>query len=327
MGTEDFELITMGRIGVDLYPQQIGVPLAAVTTFAKSLGGSPTNVAVGAAQLGVRAAVITKVGDDPFGPYVRQAVRGFGVDDRFIGTHPTLRTPVVFCEIFPPDDFPLLFYREPTAPDMTIQVSELDLDAIRTARVLWTTGTGLSAEPSRTATLTALAERASSPAGSITIHDLDHRAMFWHDEREATHWARKALEFATVAVGNRDEVAVAVGTRDPDEASAALLELGVELAIVKRGPEGVLARTRDAVYEIPSVPVEVICGLGAGDAFGAALVYGLLQGWSPERAVQLANAAGAYVAARLACADAMPTLAQLREEFGEEVTRSQVALG
>src|ERR1700689_1362310 len=169
MGTEDFELITMGRIGVDLYPQQIGVPLAAVTTFAKSLGGSPTNVAVGAARLGVRAAVITKVGDDPFGPYVRQAVRGFGVDDRFIGTHPTLRTPVVFCEIFPPDDFPLLFYREPTAPDMTIEVSELDLDAIRAARVLWTTGTGLSAEPSRAATPPALAARANSPAGSITI--------------------------------------------------------------------------------------------------------------------------------------------------------------
>ncbi|HZH24533.1 MAG TPA: PfkB family carbohydrate kinase, partial [Solirubrobacteraceae bacterium] len=209
-----FDLITMGRVGVDLYPEQIGVPLAEVRTFAKSLGGSPTNVAVAAARLGSRSAVITKVGDDPFGPYVRAALRGFGVEDRFVGTHPTLRTPVVFCEIFPPDDFPLLFYREPTAPDMTLAADELDLDAIRRARVFWTTGTGLSAEPSRGATLAALEKRAE--ARGVTVHDLDHRPMFWADEAEAGEWARTALALATVAVGNRDEVAVAVGTRDPD---------------------------------------------------------------------------------------------------------------
>jgi 5-dehydro-2-deoxygluconokinase len=304
-----FDLITMGRVGVDLYPEQIGVHLADVRTFAKSLGGSATNVAVAAARLGARSAVITKVGDDPFGPYVRDALRGFGVDSRWVGTHPTLRTPIVFCEIFPPDDFPLLFYREPTAPDMTLAVDELDLDAIREARVFWTTGTGLSAEPSRSATLAALSAR----AGGITVHDLDHRPMFWPDESEAGVWARKALSHATVAVGNRDEVAVAVGTRDPHEASAALLELGVRVAIVKQGPAGVLVRTADGVVEVPPVEVEVVNGLGAGDAFGGALVYGLLQGWEPARAVRLANAAGAYVASKLACADDMPTLDQLQE--------------
>src|SRR5918997_4837134 len=169
----------MGRVGVDLYPEQIGVPLAEVRTFAKSLGGSATNVAVAAARLGARAAVITKVGDDPFGPYVRGALRDFGVDDRWVGTHPSLRTPVVFCEIHPPDHFPLLFYREPAAPDMMIAADELDLAAIRAARVFWTTGTGLSAEPSRSATLAALAERDEARPGAITVHDLDHRPMFW----------------------------------------------------------------------------------------------------------------------------------------------------
>jgi 5-dehydro-2-deoxygluconokinase len=304
------DLITMGRVGVDLYPEQIGVSLAEVETFAKSLGGSATNVAVAAARLGRRSAVITKVGDDPFGPYIRGALREFGVDDRFVGTHPTLRTPVVFCEIHPPDDFPLLFYREPQAPDMTIAEDELDLDAIRAARVFWTTGTGLSAEPSRTATLAALAAR----TGGITVHDLDHRPMFWSDESEAGHWARAALKHATVAVGNRDEVAVAVRTRDPYAASAALLELGVEIAVVKRGPEGVLARTRDELVEVPPVPVDVVCGLGAGDAFGGALVHGLLAGWPLERTIRLANAAGAFVAARLACADAMPTLEDIEPQ-------------
>ena len=303
------DLITMGRIGVDLYPEQIGVPLADVRTFAKSLGGSATNVAVAAARLGARAAVITKVGDDPFGPYVRAALRGFGVDDRWVGTHPTLRTPIVFCEIFPPDDFPLLFYREPQAPDMTVAPAELELDAIREARVFWTTGTGLSAEPSRSATLAALEER--SEVRGVTIHDLDHRPMFWADGDDPGEWARRALAHATVAVGNRDEVAVAVGTRDPDAAAEALLDLGVQLAVVKRGPDGTLARTREERVEVPPVPVEVVCGLGAGDAFGGALVHGLLAGWPLERTIRLANAAGAHVAGQLACADAMPTLTEL----------------
>ena len=314
-----YDLITMGRVGVDLYPEQIGVPLADVRTFAKSLGGSPTNVAVAAARLGARSAVITKVGDDPFGPYVRSALRGFGVDDRWVGTHPALRTPVVFCEIFPPDDFPLLFYREPQAPDMTIAPGELDLPAIREARVLWTTGTGLSAEPSRTATLAALearssqaAGRSAEPPGGVTVHDLDHRPVFWDDDGEAGRWARAALAHATVAVGNREEVAVAVDTREPDAAAEALLDLGVGLAIVKRGPDGVLARTCEERIEVPAVPVDVICGLGAGDAFGGALAHGLLHGWPLERTIRLANAAGAHVAGQLACADAMPTLDELQ---------------
>jgi 5-dehydro-2-deoxygluconokinase len=310
-----YDLITMGRVGVDLYPEQTGVALKDVKTFAKSLGGSATNVAVAAARLGARSAVITKVGDDPFGPFVREALEGFGVDPRWVGTHPTLRTPVVFCEVFPPDHFPLLFYREPTAPDMTLATDELDYDAIRSARVFWTTGTGLAEEPSRSATLAALAAR--DGGGGITIHDLDHRPMFWPDESEAGRWARLALRHATVAVGNRDEAAVATGTREPEEAAAALLELGVELAVVKRGPEGVLARTRAETVEVPPVPVEVVNGLGAGDAFGGALVHGLLNGWPLERTIRLANAAGSFVAGQLLCSDAMPTLADLQPALEE----------
>ena len=317
MSGERFDLITMGRVGVDLYPEQIGLSLEDVTSFAKFLGGTATNVAVGAARLGARAAVITKVGDDPFGPYVRRALEGFGVDSRFVGTHPTLRTPIVFCEIHPPDDFPLLFYREPTAPDMTIEPDELDLDAIRTARVFWTTGTGLAAEPIRTTTLTALSAR--SEAGATTVHDLDWRPMFWTEPERAGALQREALAHATVAVGNRDEVEVAVGTRDPLEASARLLELGLELAIVKQGPDGVLARTRKGVVEVPPIRLEVVNGLGAGDAFGGALVHGLLNGWGVERTIRLANAAGAYVASQLACADAMPTMEELAPLVGEEV--------
>jgi 5-dehydro-2-deoxygluconokinase len=314
----DLEVVTMGRVSVDLYPEQVGVSLAEVTTFAKSLGGSATNVAVAAARLGHPSAVITKVGDDGFGPYVRKALEGFGVDARWVGTDPELRTPIVFCEIHPPDDFPLLFYREPKAPDMNLMPDELDLDAIAAAPLFWMTGTGLSDEPSRTATLEALETRSERSRNGVTVFDLDYRPMLWGSHDEATRVYREALRHATVAVGNQEEVEVAVGVRDPLGASAALLDLGLDLAIVKRGPEGVLARTAEGVVEAPPIRVEILNGLGAGDAFGGALCHGLLSEWDPGRIIRYANAAGAIVASRLACADDMPT----RDEVDDLLQKS-----
>lgn len=302
----DFEVITMGRVSVDLYPEQIGATLAEVRTFQKSLGGSATNVAVAAARLGHRSAIITKVGDDGFGPYIREALEEFGVDARWVGTDPKLRTPIVFCEIHPPDYFPLLFYREPKAPDMNLALEDLDLEAVAATRLFWTTGTGLSDEPSRGATLAALDARSNVPGG-ITVHDLDYRPMLWRSQEDARRYNQEALRHATVTVGNQDEVEMAVGSRDPRKASAALLECGVDLAIVKQGPKGVLARTADGVVEVPPIQVEVVNGLGAGDAFGGALCHALISGWDPERTIRYANAAGAIVASRLACADDMPT--------------------
>src|SRR5712691_285041 len=312
----DLEVITMGRVGVDLYPEQIGVTLAEVRTFAKSLGGSATNVAVAAARLGRRAAVITRVGKDGFGDYVRNALRQFGVDTRWVGTDPTLRTPIVFCEIHPPDRFPLLFYREPKAPDMNLTKDELDLSAIADAPLFWTTGTGLSDEPSRTATLAALDARKRR---EITVHDLDHRPMFWRSGEDARRWARETLRRATVVVGNTDEVKMATGLREPGKAAAALLEMGPRLAIVKRGGEGAYARTSRDELSVPAVETQVLNGLGAGDAFGGALCHGLLAGWPLARTLGLANAAGAIVASRLACADAMPTLAEIESLLAQRV--------
>ena len=311
------EVITMGRVGVDLYPEQIGATLAEVRTFAKSLGGSPTNVAVAAARLGRRAAVITKVGDDPFGGYVRTALRGFGVDAKWVGTDPGLRTPLVFCEIFPPDRFPVYFYREPKAPDMNITREDLDLAAIADAPVFWTTGTGLSDEPSRTATLAALDARRRR---DFTIHDLDHRHHLWRSGDDARRWAREAVKRATVVVGNTDELDMATGTRDAHAGAAALLELGVKVAIVKRGHEGVYARTANEELTVPPVEIEVLNGLGAGDAFGGALCHGLLSGWALRRTLEVANAAGAIVASRLACADAMPTLDEIETVRARKVS-------
>jgi 5-dehydro-2-deoxygluconokinase len=294
------DVLTMGRIGVDVYPLQAGVSLREVTSFGKYLGGSATNVAVAAARHGRSSAVITRTGEDPFGLFLHDALRAFGVDDCFVKAVPGLPTPVTFCEIFPPDDFPLYFYREPKAPDLEIRAEELDYDAIRAARVFWVTLTGLSQEPSRGATLAALEARTDG----LTVLDLDYRPMFWPSRVQARRWAREALGLVNVAVGNLDEWETVTGTRDPRQAAATP---GLELAVVKQGPKGVLARRNEEWASVPPVPVEVVNGLGAGDAFGGALCHALLAGWPLERAMRFCNAAGALVASRLACADAMPS--------------------
>ncbi len=304
----------MGRVGVDLYPLQSGVGLEDVDTFGKWLGGSATNVAVAAARYGRRSAVITRTGDDPFGRFVHTALRGYGVDDRYVTAVPELPTPVTFCEIFPPDDFPLYFYRWPKAPDLEIRSEQLDLHAIRSAGVFWVTVTGLSDEPSRTATLAALEARGGR---EITVLDLDYRPQFWPSREHARHWVQQALPHVSVAVGNLDECETAVGERKPLDAAQALHEFGVGLAIVKQGPDGVLAHDRTEAVEVPPVPVTVLNGIGAGDAFGGALCHGLLAGWDIERVMRFANAAGAIVASRLACSDAMPTAAEVEELLAE----------
>ncbi|WP_446215261.1 5-dehydro-2-deoxygluconokinase [Micromonospora sp. IBHARD004] len=301
------DVLTIGRVGVDIYPLQIATPLAEVETFGKFLGGSATNVAVAAARYGLRAGVITRTGADAFADYVHRALRDFGVDDSQVRPVDGLPTPVTFCEIFPPDHFPIWFYRTPTAPDLQIHPDELDLAAIVDARVFWVTGTGLCQQPSRDAHLTALAARAGRPH---TVLDLDYRPMFWPDPAAATAAYAEALPRVTVAVGNLDEVEVAVGTRGPERAARLLLDRGPRLAVVKLGPDGVLASTPERTVRVPPVPVEVVNGLGAGDAFGGALCLGLLQDWPLERTLRFANAAGAIVASRLACSSAMPDQAE-----------------
>ncbi|KAM9864163.1 5-dehydro-2-deoxygluconokinase [Leucobacter aridicollis] len=304
------EVLTMGRLGVDLYPLQSELGLEDVTSFGKFLGGSAANVAVAAARYGHRSGLISRVGDDPFGRYLLRELARLGVDPEFVGVDQQYKTPITFCEIFPPDDFPLYFYREPKAPDLELRADDLNADAVRDARIFWATVTGLSAEPSRSAHVAALELRGRS---GMTVLDLDYRPMFWADPTEATLQVARALEHVTIAVGNREECEVAVGETDPLRAADALLERGVELAIVKQGPKGVLAKTRDEMVEVPPHAVEVVNGLGAGDAFGGALCHGLLAGHGLERVLRFANVAGAIVASRLECSTAMPTTAEVDE--------------
>ncbi|MGO2655029.1 MAG: 5-dehydro-2-deoxygluconokinase [Pseudoclavibacter sp.] len=311
------DVVALGRLGVDVYPLQNGLGLEDVTSFGKYLGGSAANVTVAAARYGHHPALISGVGDDPFGRYLRHELQRLGVDSTGVRTVAEYQTPVTFCEIFPPDDFPLYFYREPKAPDLCLLPEQLDevlpeassrSTSLKRPRLVWLTATGLSEQPSFDTHLEAL-RRAGSGGGNepTVVLDLDYRAQFWPSSAVAHERIAQILPQVTVAVGNREECEVAVGKTDPDRASEALLATGVRLAIVKQGPKGVLARTATERVEVPPTPVDVVNGLGAGDAFGGALIHGLLNDWPLERTLRFANAAGAIVASRRECSTAMPT--------------------
>jgi 5-dehydro-2-deoxygluconokinase len=310
MSDAPLELITIGRISVDLYADEPGASFDGPQRFVKSIGGTATNVAVAAARLGHHAAVVTKVGDDRFGTYVRRKLAELGVDTSFVGTDPTLPTPLAFAALTPPEDPELFFYRRPAAPDMQLTPEDIDLDAVCATRVLWVAGSAMAEEPARSTIVDVLTARAH--ARHIVV-DLDYRPMLWGEPAEAARVIGAAAGQATVAIGNRAECAIAVGTSDPQDAARRLLDAGVSIAVVKLGAEGVLVATPDEVEVVPPRLVEVVCGLGAGDAFGGAFVHGLLEGWSPVHTVAYANAAGAIVAGRLMCADAMPTTAEIDE--------------
>ena len=312
----DLEILTLGRVSVDLYAEQIGEPMRNVTTFRKSIGVTATNVAVAAARLGRSAALATKVGDDQFGDYVRHALEHtFNVDNRFIATDPELQTPLAFAELDPPEDPSIIFYREPRAPDQNIEVSDLDLDVVQDVPIFWLPASRFSDERSAQVVSDLLDIRKRR---SHTVLDLDWRPMFWESPEQASEAIAPMLDKFTIAIGNKDEAEVAVGTRDLNLAADRLLERGLEMAVMKLGADGVMIATADGErVSVPPYMVEAVSGLGAGDAFGGAFCHGLLSGWDPETIIKWGNAAGAIVASRLMCADDMPTLEDITSLLAE----------
>jgi 5-dehydro-2-deoxygluconokinase len=302
-GASTTQVAVMGRLCADLYPEQLRTPLAEVETFRRFVGGFAGNVATGLARLGVDCAIVSAVGDDGFGEYVRGYLEREGVDCRHLSTHPTLRTALAFCEAWPPDRFPITFYRTPTCPDWELRFGDLDVDALVEPPLALVTGTGLAREPSRTATLGVL--RARAARGMRTIFDADWRAQLWEAPEEYPVVAGLAAEAADIVVGGDGELeAAGLGPESAD------------VVVIKHGPDGVTVHQRGASSRIPPMPVEVVNGLGAGDAFLAAFSAGLLEGLDPVAAARRGSGAGALVATRLACSDAMPTRPELEEFLG-----------
>ncbi len=306
----DLELLTVGRVSVDLYPQQDG-PMRHVQTLSKSIGGTATNVAVATARLGHRVALITKVGDDAFGDDIRHALSSrFAVDSTWVSTHPSLPTPLAFAELDPRPEPSIIFYRYPSAPDEHLDFATDFAGApVTEVPIFWLPASRFAFEASRAAVGEALERRGRR---AHTVLDLDWRPHFWADEATATAAIEPMLDRVTIAIGNREECRIAVGTDEPDEAADRLLARGLDAAVIKLGADGVMVAVDDGTREtVAPFPVEVVCGLGAGDAFGGAFCHGLLEGWDLPRCVRYGNAAGAIVAGRLLCADDMPTVDEI----------------
>ena len=323
MTTEPLDLLTLGRVSVDLYAQEAGASFREPQTFVKSIGGSPTNVAVAGARLGLRAAVVTAVGADPLGEYAVARLAALGVQTRFVRQEAGGRTPVVLVALEDPAEPTITFLRAPDAPDTSIPPDAVDDRTLATARVLWMSGSALATGATATTAARWMEERAGKPH---TVLDLDLRPDLWADPSEATAAAQQAIAQSSVVIGNRAECAMAVGATNPHEAADALLARGVTIAVVKMGADGVLLASAEERVVVEPIRVAVRCGSGAGDAFGGALATGLVRGWSLSKIGALANAAGALVASRLTCADAMPTLPELEAFAASSATiRKRVA--
>jgi 5-dehydro-2-deoxygluconokinase len=322
-GEDSFDLLTMGRSSIDLYALEIGAPFVDIERFAAYVGGSPTNIAVGAQRLGLRTALLTAVGSDPVGDFVLHFLERERVDTSAIPRKPTARTSAVVLGIEPPDRFPLVFYRD-NAADAQLTIDDVLAAPLARTRALEVSGTGLSREPARSATMLAV-ERARA-AGATTYLDLDFRADQWHDPRAYGVSVRALMPSIDVAIGTEEEVMAAMLT-DPaklriegGQMSAPTVEGDVEADIaamlqapwapralvVKRGVRGATVHLPGhETITAPGFPVEIVNVLGAGDAFAAGLIYGRTKGWDWFRSARMGNACGAIVVTRHGCANFM----------------------
>jgi 5-dehydro-2-deoxygluconokinase len=320
-----FDTFHMGRSSIDLYSNDVGAPFPEITSFAAYVGGSPTNVCVGASRLGLRTALLTGVGDDPVADFVLRFLNENGVDTTYIARKPGHRTSAVLLGIEPPDRFPLVFYRDNCA-DIELTIDDVLAAPLAEARVFQFAGTNLSREPSRSATLFA-AERARE-SGARVVLDLDFRPDQWHDARAFGVAIRSALPLADLVLGTVDEVNAAVLSEpaqvrlehsqvsdarvegDVEAAVERLLAPGPAAVVEKRGADGARVWTSEDAIDVPGFPVEVQNILGAGDAFAAGFLYGYVNGWDWRKSARLGNACGAIVVTKHGCANFMPTLAE-----------------
>jgi len=316
-----FDLITMGRSSIDLYANDIGVPFSEINSFAAYIGGSPTNIAVGASRLGLQTGLLTAVGDDPVADFLLNFLRNEGVETKFIPRLQGKRTSAVLLGIEPPDKFPLVYYRDNCA-DIELTIDDVLATPIAEAKVLEISGTGLSKEPSRSATMFA-AEQARAADVTVVL-DIDFRADQWHDPRAFGVVVRSLLPWVDVAIGSEDEVKAAMlqeasqltithsQISDPEVAGdvetavTGLLDRGPQALIVKRGERGASVFLQDGeIIDVPGFPVEIYNILGAGDAFASGFIYGLVKGWDWYKACRMGNACGAIVVTRHGCANFM----------------------
>ncbi|MCF6317095.1 MAG: 5-dehydro-2-deoxygluconokinase [Marinosulfonomonas sp.] len=324
---KDLDLITIGRSSVDLYGAQIGGRLEDMGSFNKYIGGSPTNIAAGTARLGLKSALITRVGDEHMGRFIREQLTKEGVDVEGIKTDPERLTALVLLGIRDQEQFPLIFYRENCA-DMAMSEDDIDPDYIGRARCICATGTHLSHPNVEAATLKAL--KLARESGARTALDIDYRPNLWglagHGDGESrfieseavTAKLQSTLGLFDLIVGTEEEFRIAGGTTDTIAALRAVRAVSNATLVCKRGPMGASAFTGDIPDTLdegisgPGFPIEVFNVLGAGDGF----MSGLLKGWLTDQdwptSLTYANACGAFAVSRHGCTPAYPSWEELQ---------------
>lgn len=301
-----YDVLAVGRSSIDLYAHEIGRAMADVRSFDAYVGGCPTNVSVGTRRLGLRSALLTAVGDDQVGDFVTAFLDREQVETKFIPRKQGRRTSAVILTIQPPDKFPLTFYRDNCA-DRALTIEDVSRAPVGDSRLVFLTGTGLSHDPARDATLAAAAS--ARAAGVPVVVDLDYRSDQWESAGAFSAQVRGLLRSATLAVGTEEELAAASGSSGVAAGAAVLFERGIQALILKRGARGsTIFRAGAPPADVAPFPIEVLNVLGAGDAFASGFLYGYLQGWPLERAARMGNACGAIVVTRHGCANFMPTL-------------------
>lgn len=308
--TTALDLLSVGRISLDFYANESNVDFKDVKTFSMSIGGSPTNVAIASARLGSNAAVVTNIGRDAFTDYILGKLRDFRVQTKYVGIDEAQFTPAVFAAMDDPFNPTIFFNRSAEAPDTKIKKDRITDEVIKSTKVFWISACALATGETARSIQDWLITRSLS--GHIVL-DLDYRPSFWKNESIAKSETSKAIESSNILVGNKKEFEVATGLTDPDQIRKNFLGQQINLVIVKLGENGVYLANKEESFIAKPIKVDVRCGLGAGDAFGGMLVHGLLNSWSLEKIGNYANAAGAIVASRLLCSDAMPRLDEVEE--------------
>ena len=326
---DKYDILAIGRSSIDLYSNDVGSPFPEITSFGAFVGGCPTNISVGTRRLGLRSSVLTAIGDDPVGEFLIKFLNDENVETQYIVKKPGHRTSAVVLGIEPPDKFPLIYYRDNCA-DIELTIDDVIASPIATSRAVLISGTGLSKEPSRSATLYA-AEHAKSMERQVFL-DLDFRADQWHDPRAYGINIRSALRNIDIAIGTEEEIKAASLTDvsqvsvensqisnpniegDMDAAISNILNAGPKALVVKRGSAGADICLKDGkVITAPPFPVEIYNTLGAGDAFASGFIYGILNGWDWQKSARLGNATGAIVVTRHGCANFMPTMPEVND--------------
>lgn len=322
-----FDVVTMGRVSMDLYSRQIGADFAEVESFDAMIGGSPSNIAIGTSRLGADSAVLTAVGPDEIGRFVLSNFAREGVSTDHVRTVEGTRTGLAILGVQPPDHFPLTFYRENPA-DIHLTCDDVDGVPFADTRIVALSGTGLSRGTCKEATLYA-GERAAGFEKPTVLIDLDLRPDQWVDRRGYGTAVRALLEHIDVAIGTEEEFHAALapasealdgshlsdGARSElDGLMAALREHRPDIVFVlKRGPRGVTVMTAEGDLDVEGYPVEVLNTVGAGDAFASGLIHGMLQDWDWHRTARFANACGAIEVTRHGCSSAMPTVPEVMD--------------